>query len=68
MKIPSERSELSIFTDDFGNLYFSEKEDKRGSMTKKKEGKKISPEKEDYLSFFKDVLITLAIKNYINNY
>jgi hypothetical protein len=30
------RSELSIFYDNLGNSYFLEKEDKRGSTTKKK--------------------------------
>jgi hypothetical protein len=46
IKIPSE---LSIFRDNFGNSYFLEKEDKRGSMTSKESGKKTLPEKEDSL-------------------
>jgi hypothetical protein len=39
-----------LFRDNFGNLYFLEKEDKRRSMTKKKVEKRSLPEKQDYLS------------------
>jgi hypothetical protein len=54
-----------FFTDNLGNSYFLEKEDKRGSMTKKK-WKKDLAQKRGLTLFFRDVLVTLAIRQKIS--